>query len=119
MLSKQGYYKGVKFHRSIKNFMIQGGDPTGTGRGGESYWKKDFVDEFKSNLSHKGRGILSMANRGKNTNSSQFFITFRSCQHLDNKHTIFGKLVGGLETLSKLESIPTDESDKPLVKNNK
>ncbi|KAG4103040.1 peptidyl-prolyl cis-trans isomerase-like 2-like protein [Neocallimastix lanati (nom. inval.)] len=114
MLSKKGYYKNVIFHRSIKHFMIQGGDPTGTGRGGESIWKKEFPDEFKSNLSHKGRGVLSMANHGKNTNGSQFFITYRSCTHLDNKHTIFGKLVGGLEVLSKLEAIPTDDQDRPL-----
>ncbi|CAG8616182.1 4236_t:CDS:10, partial [Acaulospora morrowiae] len=91
-----------------------GGDPTGTGKGGESYWKKDFADEFKSNLSHNERGLLSMANRGKNTNSSQFFFTFRPCTHLDNKHTIFGKLVGGKEVLDKMESIPTDDSDRPL-----
>ncbi|CAG8506435.1 1895_t:CDS:2, partial [Scutellospora calospora] len=93
---------------------IQGGDPTGTGKGGESYWKKDFVDEFKSNLSHNERGLLSMANKGKNTNSSQFFFTFRPCIHLDNKHTIFGKLVGGKDVLDKMESVPTDDSDRPL-----
>ncbi|CAJ0843585.1 14336_t:CDS:2 [Entrophospora sp. SA101] len=85
-----------------------------TGKGGVSYWKKDFIDEFKSNLSHNERGLLSMANRGKNTNSSQFFFTFRPCTHLDNKHTIFGKLVGGKEVLDKMESVPTDESDRPL-----
>ncbi|CAG8558318.1 11226_t:CDS:10 [Paraglomus occultum] len=93
---------------------IQGGDPTGTGKGGESYWKKDFPDEFKSNLSHNERGLLSMANRGKGTNGSQFFITFRPCTHLDNKHTIFGKLVGGKDVLDKMESVPTDEADYPL-----
>jgi peptidyl-prolyl cis-trans isomerase-like protein 2 len=71
MLSKQGYYNGIIFHRKIKNFMIQGGDPTSTGKGGESYWKKDFADEFKRNLSHNERGLMSMANKGKNTNSSQ------------------------------------------------
>ncbi|RIB09750.1 peptidyl-prolyl cis-trans isomerase-like 2 [Gigaspora rosea] len=114
MLSKQGYYNGIIFHRKIKNFMIQGGDPTGTGKGGESYWKKDFVDEFKSNLSHNERGLLSMANRGKNTNSSQFFFTFRPCVHLDNKHTIFGKIVGGKDVLDKMETVPTDDSDRPL-----
>ncbi|CAB4401044.1 unnamed protein product [Rhizophagus irregularis] len=114
MLSKKEYYNGTIFHRKIKNFMIQGGDPTGTGRGGESYWKKDFADEFKRNLSHNERGLMSMANKGKNTNSSQFFFTFRPCTHLDNKHTIFGKIVGGKETLDKMESVPTDESDRPL-----
>ncbi|XP_067911446.1 RING-type E3 ubiquitin-protein ligase PPIL2 isoform X2 [Heterodontus francisci] len=91
-LCKKGYYDGTIFHRSIRNFMIQGGDPTGTGTGGESYWGKPFKDEFKHNLSHAGRGILSMANSGPNTNKSQFFITFRSCIYLDKKHTIFGRL---------------------------
>lgn len=71
MLSKQGFYNGVVFHRNIRNFMIQGGDPTGTGRGGQSYWQKNFEDEFNSPLSHTERGIVSMANKGKNTNSSQ------------------------------------------------
>ncbi|TPX41271.1 hypothetical protein SeMB42_g05636 [Synchytrium endobioticum] len=113
MLAKSGYYKNVRFYRSIKNSIIQGGDPTGTGKGGESYWKKNFEDDFKPNLSHTGRGILSMANRGKDTNSSQFFITYKSCTHLDNKHTVFGKVVGGLETLSKMEKVPTDDRDRP------
>ncbi|RWS29326.1 Peptidyl-prolyl cis-trans isomerase-like 2, partial [Leptotrombidium deliense] len=112
-LCKRDYYNGTIFHRLIKHFMVQGGDPTGTGHGGESIWKLPFEDEFKSYLTHQGRGVLSMANSGKNTNKSQFFITFRSCRHLDRKHTIFGKLVGGMETLDKIEKIETDESDKP------
>ncbi|CAG8484749.1 17878_t:CDS:10 [Cetraspora pellucida] len=94
---------------SSQDQKFYGGDPTGTGKGGESYWKKDFVDEFKSNLSHNERGLLSMANKGKNTNSSQL-----PCMHLDNKHTIFGKLVGGKDILDKMESVPTDDSDRPL-----
>jgi len=95
--------------------MVQGGDPTGTGEGGESYWKTSFPDDFKPNLSHTGRGILSMANSGPNTNKSQFFITFRSCKHLDGKHSIFGKIVGGAETtLSAIESVETDNKDKPI-----
>ncbi|PRD26332.1 UNVERIFIED_CONTAM: Ppil2 [Trichonephila clavipes] len=113
-LSKSGYYDDTIFHRSIKNFMIQGGDPTGTGNGGESAWKKTFKDEFRPNLSHQGRGILSMANSGPNTNKSQFFLTYRSCQHLDKKHSIFGRVVGGLDTLNKMEKIETDKNDKPL-----
>ncbi|GIY74473.1 RING-type E3 ubiquitin-protein ligase PPIL2 [Caerostris darwini] len=112
-LGKSGYYDNTIFHRSIKNFMIQGGDPTGTGNGGESAWTKPFRDEFKPNLSHQGRGILSMANSGPNTNKSQFFITYRSCQHLDKKHSIFGRVVGGLDTLNKMEKIETDKNDKP------
>ncbi|GLH06849.1 hypothetical protein R5R35_011633 [Gryllus longicercus] len=113
-LAQKGYYNGTKFHRSIKNFMIQGGDPTGTGEGGESIWGKAFADEFKPNLTHTGRGILSMANSGPNTNKSQFFITFRSCRHLDNKHTIFGRVVGGLDTLSAMERVETDNKDRPI-----
>ncbi|KAI8118107.1 hypothetical protein FF38_05791 [Lucilia cuprina] len=109
-----GYYTGTKFHRSIRNFMIQGGDPTGTGTGGQSVWGKKFEDEFKPNLSHTGRGMLSMANLGPNTNGSQFFITYRSCKHLDGKHTIFGKLVGGLDTLQKMEQIEVDNKDRPI-----
>ena len=114
-----GYYNGTKFHRSIRNFMIQGGDPTSktgepTGRGGTSIWKTKFEDEFVPGLSHTGRGILSMANAGPNSNGSQFFITFRSCKHLDGKHTIFGKLVGGLETLTEMERIEVDNKDAPI-----
>ncbi|KAJ9152194.1 Cyclophilin type peptidyl-prolyl cis-trans isomerase/CLD [Coniochaeta hoffmannii] len=115
-LAKKGYYKGVAFHRNIKNFMIQGGDPTGTGRGGTSVWGKNFADEFDGPLKHDARGIMSMANKGKNTNSSQFFILYRPAKHLDNKHTIFAKVVEGLDVLSKMEAVPTDGSDRPLNK---
>ncbi len=94
--------------------MLQGGDPTGTGKGGTSIWGKNFNDEFDGPLTHDSRGILSMANKGKNTNSSQFFITYRPAKHLDRKHTIFGRVVGGLETLSRLENAPTDSSDRPV-----
>ncbi|XP_065345924.1 RING-type E3 ubiquitin-protein ligase PPIL2 [Cloeon dipterum] len=113
-LCAAGYYNGTKFHRSIRNFMIQGGDPTGTGLGGKSIWGKPFEDEFKPNLTHTGRGVLSMANSGPNTNKSQFFITYRSCRQLDNKHTVFGKVVGGLDTLNKMEMIEVDNKDKPI-----
>lgn len=115
-LAKKGYYQGVAFHRNIKNFMIQGGDPTGTGRGGTSIWGKNFADEFDGPLTHDARGIMSMANKGKNTNSSQFFILYRAAKHLDNKHTIFAKVVGGLDVLAKMEAVPTDGSDRPLNK---
>ncbi|XP_044586452.1 RING-type E3 ubiquitin-protein ligase PPIL2 [Cotesia glomerata] len=109
-----GYYDNTKFHRSIRNFMIQGGDPTNTGNGGKSIWDAPFADEFKPNLTHQGRGILSMANSGPNTNGSQFFITFRSCRHLDRKHTVFGKIVGGLDTLNAMEKIEVDNKDRPI-----
>ena len=97
--------------------MIQGGDPSGKGTEGDSLWGGPFKDEFRSNLSHSERGILSMANSGPGTNKSQFFITFRSCKHLDRKHTVFGKVVGGLATLSKLEEVETDrKNDAPIEK---
>lgn len=95
-LARRGYYDGTIFHRLIKNFMVQGGDPTGTGSGGESLWASPFPDDFHQHLSHDSRGVLSMANSGPNTNKSQFFITFRPCKHLDKKHTIFGHVVGGM-----------------------
>lgn len=110
-----GYYDGTVFHRSIRHFMIQGGDPTGTGKGGESIWGGTFDDHFKPNLTHTGRGVLSMANSGSNTNKSQFFFTFRSCKHLDRKHSVFGKIVGGLDTLDKMEAIETNKHDKPKI----
>jgi peptidyl-prolyl cis-trans isomerase-like protein 2 len=113
-LAKKGYYNGVKFHRNIKNFMIQGGDPTGTGKGGSSIWGKNFNDEFDGPLTHDARGIMSMANKGKNTNSSQFFITYKPAKHLDRKHTIFGRVVGGLDVLQKMENAPVDGSDRPI-----
>ncbi|NP_001079584.1 peptidylprolyl isomerase-like 2 [Xenopus laevis] len=113
-LCKKNYYDGTIFHRSIRNFVIQGGDPTGTGTGGESFWGKPFKDEIKPNLSHTGRGVLSMANTGPNTNKSQFFITFRSCTYLDKKHTVFGRVVGGFDTVSAMEKVDTDhKTDRP------
>ncbi|KAJ3126907.1 Peptidyl-prolyl cis-trans isomerase cyp8 [Physocladia obscura] len=111
-LAREGYYNGVSFHRVIRNFMAQTGDPTGTGRGGKSWFGYPFPDEFK-NLSHDEQGILSMANKGPNTNNSQFFITFKQCKHLDGKHTIFGKVTTGIETLDNIESTLVDSSDKP------
>ncbi|KAJ1762655.1 cyclophilin peptidyl-prolyl cis-trans isomerase Cyp8 [Coemansia sp. RSA 1807] len=112
-LATSGYYNGTKFHRSIKNFMLQGGDPTGTGSGGKSYWGTAFKDEFGKKLSHSERGVLSMANRGPNTNTSQFFILYREAKHLDRKHAIFGRVVGGLPALSKMEAVPCDDNDCP------
>lgn len=113
-LAKKGFYRGVKFHRNIRNFMIQGGDPTGTGKGGQSIWGKNFEDEFDGPMTHDARGVISMANKGKNTNSSQFFILYRPAKHLDRKHTIFAKVVGGMDVLTKLEHVKVDESDRPV-----
>nr|CAB3496765.1 unnamed protein product [Digitaria exilis] len=112
---ENGYYNGLIFHRSIKNFMIQGGDPTGTGSGGESIWGKPFKDEVNSKLLHSGRGVVSMANSGPHTNGSQFFILYKSAPHLNFKHTVFGMVVGGLTTLSAMEKVPVDDDDRPLV----
>jgi len=111
---QNGYYNGTIFHRSIRHFMLQGGDPTGTGKGGQSIWGAPFKDEFFQQFSHTGRGILAMANSGPDTNKSQFYITYRSAKHLDNKHTVFGKLVGGMDTLDAIERIGTDNKDAPV-----
>ncbi len=117
--SKNGYYDGLIFHRIIKNFMIQGGDPTGTGRSGASIWNKPFKDEFKQGLVFDKAGILAMANAGPSTNQSQFFITTAPTPWLNGYHTIFGKVVKGMDVLKKLNNIPTngrDRGDRPLIK---
>ena len=112
-LIEKKYYDGTVFHRSIGGFMLQGGDPLGTGRGGESLWGGKFEDEFDTRISHDGRGILSMANAGSNTNRSQFFITYGECKHLDMKHAVFGRMIGGGEVLDLIESVKTDKNDRP------
>ncbi|XP_015781603.1 peptidylprolyl isomerase domain and WD repeat-containing protein 1-like [Tetranychus urticae] len=111
--SKNGYYNGHIFHRVIKQFMIQTGDPTGTGTGGESIWGHDFADEFNPSLKHDKPYTLSMANAGPNTNGSQFFITVIPCPWLDNKHTIFGRVVKGMETCQNISKVKTNQQDKP------
>jgi len=113
-LCETGYYKNTIFHRNIRHFMIQAGDPTATGRGGKSMWNKEFPDEFVKSLKHDGAGVLSMANYGKNTNTSQFFICYKSAPHLNNKHTVFGKLVGGMDVLKAMALMENDMNDKPL-----
>ena len=108
-LARDGFYDGVIFHRVIKDFMVQGGDPTGTGSGGPGY---KFADEFNS---HKiVRGALAMANAGPNTNGSQFFIvTADACPWLDGKHTVFGEVTSGMDVVDAIEGVPTGPGDRP------
>jgi peptidylprolyl isomerase len=113
-LVKKGYYDGLTFHRIIKNFMIQGGDPTGTGRGGQSIYGTPFEDEFKPNVVFSKPGILAMANAGRNTNGSQFFITTVPTPHLNGRHTIFGEVIEGMDVVRKLENVATDGRDMPM-----
>lgn len=116
-LTKQGYYDGIIFHRVIRDFMIQWGDPTGTGRGGKSLWFRPFADEFDRNLTHK-RGVLSMANAGRNTNGSQFFIVTTDEEYihkLDGVHTIFGQVIAGMEVVDEIEHLPVDGNDRPKM----
>ena len=110
-LAKKGFYNGVTFHRVIDNFMIQGGDPTGTGTGGPGYTIKD---EFSSKLTHEGAGVLSMANAGPNTGGSQFFITLAPTPWLDGHHAVFGKVVDGIDVVRKIGVAKTDFRDRPV-----
>lgn len=112
---ENGYYDGIIFHRVIKNFMIQSGDPTGSGRGGESIWNKKFEDEVSQYTLFDKPGLLAMANAGPNTNGSQFFITVVPTPWLNLKHTIFGEVVEGMDVVSKIENSPT-EQDSPIEK---
>ncbi|CAN6665538.1 hypothetical protein TRVA0_037S00496 [Trichomonascus vanleenenianus] len=110
---RNGYYNGLTFHRIVKGFMIQGGDPSGDGTGGESIWGKPFSDEFTPLLRHDRPFILSMANAGKNTNGSQFFITTEKAPWLDDVHTIFGSVISGMENVKAIEKLPIDRKDRP------
>lgn len=114
-LSQKGYYNDVIFHRVIKNFMIQGGDPTGTGRGGESLWGKNFEDECSPTVKFDRPGLLAMANRGPSTNGSQFFITTVATPWLNGKHTIFGEVTKGMDVVTKIENCQKDSQDKPTT----
>jgi cyclophilin family peptidyl-prolyl cis-trans isomerase len=111
-LARQGFYDGTVFHRVIEDFMAQGGDPTGTGMGGPGY---KFNDEFDSSLRHNGPGVLSMANSGPNTNGSQFFITHVPTPWLDNKHSVFGQVVKGLDVLFAIPARDPGQRGSPAV----
>ena len=111
-LAKEGFYNGTTFHRVIKDFMVQGGDPTGTGTGGPGY---RFKDEFRADLKHTGPGILSMANAGPGTNGSQFFITYGATPHLTNLHTIFGEVTSGLDKALAIRARDPGSDKKPGV----
>jgi peptidyl-prolyl cis-trans isomerase B (cyclophilin B) len=114
-LIEKNYYDGIIFHRVIPDFMVQGGDPTGTGRGGESLWGGKFEDEFNPNLTHL-RGALSMANAGSGTNGSQFFIVQKEegTDFLDNRHSIFGQVFDGMDVVDEIVNVERDAGDKPL-----
>lgn len=115
-LCRDGKYDDSLFHRVVRHFVAQGGDPTGTGRGGSSLWAAPFSDEFDSRLTHSERGVLAYANDGKDRNRQQFYVTFKSCGHLDNKHTVFGRVVGGHDVLDRMERCDVDAADdhRPL-----
>ena len=113
-LVEKGYYNGIIFHRVIKNFMIQGGDPTGTGTGGESIWGAPFEDEVTPDVKFERPGILAMANAGPNTNGSQFFITCAKTPWLNMRHTIFGEVISGYDVVQKIENTATGPADKPV-----
>ncbi len=112
-LAKKGYYDGITFHRAIKNFMIQGGDPKGTGTGGASIWGKEFEDEVRPDVTFDRPGILAMANSGPGTNGSQFFITVVPTPWLNMRHTIFGEVVEGYDVVEKIAGVPVGAQDRP------
>ena len=116
-LAASGYYDNTIFHRSMKNFIIQGGDPTGTGKGGTSIWNSVFDDEFHPELKHDKRGMISMANKGNNpnTNGSQFFIIYGPQPHLNNQNTIFATIIDGIEVLDSMEKVSVGEKFRPVT----
>lgn len=115
-LIEKGYYNGIIFHRVIPEFMLQGGDPTGTGSGGQSIWGRNFEDEGRADVKFDRKGLLAMANAGPGTNGSQFFITTAPTPWLHMKHTIFGEVVKGYDVVEKIEKTPTGPGDRPRTK---
>ncbi|KAL0490918.1 hypothetical protein AKO1_009806 [Acrasis kona] len=114
-LCASGYYNGTLFHRNIAKFLIQGGDPTGSGKGGSSIWGECFDNEIKEELVFDKKGVLACANKGRpNTNGSQFFITFNELPHLNNTATIFGHVIDGFDTLDKMERVRVGEKNRPV-----
>ena len=113
-LAAKEYYNGLIFHRVIKGFMIQGGDPEGTGSGGESLWGVTFEDEISPDLQFSQTGILAMANRGPNTNGGQFFITLGPTPHLDDRHSVFGEVTEGMDVVRKIGKTQTGTQDRPI-----
>ena len=113
-LTSRGYYDSLLVHRIIPSFMLQTGDPTGTGRGGSSIYGEKFEDEISASLKHTGAGILSMANSGPNTNGSQFFITLAPTPWLDGKHTIFGRVTRGMGVVKRMGLVRTGAEDRPV-----
>eukprot|EP00052_Salpingoeca_macrocollata_P035311 m.14263 g.14263 ORF g.14263 m.14263 type:complete len:164 (-) comp7821_c0_seq1:315-806(-) len=116
-LCASGYYNNNLITRNIKGFMFQTGDPTGSGKGGQSIWGHKFADEFSDMLKHNTRGVLSMASSGPDTNRSQFFVTYAKAPHLDRKYTIFGRVIDGFDTLDYLEKVPVDQKSYRPVNN--
>ncbi|KAK4686798.1 peptidyl-prolyl cis-trans isomerase-like 3, partial [Tremellales sp. Uapishka_1] len=115
-LCAAGYYDGCIFHRNIRTFMVQTGDPTGSGKGGKSIWNVPFADEIRQTLKFNARGIVAMANSGPDTNKSQFFITYNKQSSLDGKYSIFGKVIDGVDsTLDMIERVAVNEKNRPLA----
>ncbi|KAK9802024.1 hypothetical protein WJX73_002799 [Symbiochloris irregularis] len=116
-LCGSGYYSDSVFHRNIRGFILQGGDPTGTGKGGKSIYATangKFGDEIRDTLKHSKRGVVSMANSGPNTNGSQFFILYKAQSSLNGKNTVFGQVIDGMDVLDRMEKLPTGPGDRPL-----